>query len=119
MRSAVVSQPKGTTSTGMRVVAPSPGTTLRSSAMITSRALEAATIFSRSSAPPRPFTRSSVPSAISSAPSIVRSMWRCVAKSVIGIPPASAWARLRSEVGIARMSSFSSRTRRISPSIAK
>ena len=49
-------------------------TTLLSSATMTRRAVALATIFSRSSAPPRPLMRWSVPTSTSSAPSMVRSM---------------------------------------------
>ena len=50
------------------------GTNLVSSAMITSRRLMTATIFSRNSAPPMPLIRLRSSSPISSAPSIVRSI---------------------------------------------
>ena len=69
-----------------------PSISFGSSATITSRSLAAATIFSRSRAPPRPLIRLSEPVSISSAPSIVRSNRRCSAKLVSGMPPV---ARLR------------------------
>jgi hypothetical protein len=67
-----------------------------------SRRLATATIFSRSSAPSSPLIRLSVPRSTSSAPSVVRSIRRCSAKDVSGIPAAAAWAAVPSDVGMSR-----------------
>ena len=100
-RSAVVSQPNGTTSTGSRCGSAQPIDQLPAHRRRSPADRDAAaTIFSRSSAPPRPLIRLSEPSSISSAPSIVMSSRRCSAKLVSGMPPARAWAPLRSEVGM-------------------
>jgi hypothetical protein len=75
---------------------------LEPSTMIMSRRLATATIFSRSSAPSSPLIRLSVPRSTSSAPSVVRSIRRCSAKDVSGIPAAAAWAAVPSDVGMSR-----------------
>ena len=109
---------EATTSTGTGTVAPSRSTSFGASATITSRSLAAATIFSRSNAPPRPLIRFSEPRAISSAPSIVSAIRRCSAKVVSVMPPSRACFALRSEVGMPRI--FSPwRTRSASASMAK
>ena len=81
-RALVTSRPKVTTSTGTGACVPRRSTSLAPSTMMASRRLAAATIFSRSKAPPSPLIRFSVPRSTSSAPSMVRSIWRCSAKDV-------------------------------------
>ena len=93
----VAASPNGTTSIG-KGKRPSVGTHLLSSAMTIMRAEAAATIFSRSSAPPPPLI--SVRSGpISSAPSMVRSSSGVSSNVVSGMPRLSACARVASEVG--------------------
>ena len=93
----VAASPNGITSTGSGK-RPSTSTHLVSSAITIMRSEAAATIFSRSSAPPPPLIRLSAGS-ISSAPSTVRSS-RSISSSVVsGTPQRSASARVASEVG--------------------
>ena len=94
------SMPKATTSTGTGACVPSRSTSLAPSTMMASCRLALATIFSRSKAPPSPLIRFKVPRSTSSAPSIVRSIWRCSAKEDSGMPAALACAAVRSDVGM-------------------
>nr|GMD21924.1 Lipoprotein signal peptidase [Ipomoea batatas] len=88
----VNSQQKGTISTGMASPLPPKCPTSFDSSTITTNFLDAAsTIFSRSSDPPRPFTRFMCGST-SSAPSMARSRIGCAFKSDKGIPSATACA---------------------------
>ncbi len=93
----VAPSPNGTTSIGSGK-RPSIGTHLLSSAITTMRAEAAATIFSRSSAPPPPLIRVRS-GAISSAPSTVRSSSGVSSSVVSGTPSRSASRRVASEVG--------------------
>src|SRR5579863_4321475 len=102
IRRAVDCHPNGITSTGT-TPQPSRSTSFDSSATITSRALALATIFSRSSAPPRPLIKFSVPSSTSSAPSIVKSTRGWSESVESGMPSARACSAVRSEVGIPTM----------------
>ncbi len=99
----VTPRPKWLTSMG-RGKRPSISTRLDWSAITTMRFETAATIFSRSSAPPAPLIRFR-PGPISSAPSTVRSSSGVVSRSVSGIPRLSAWAWVTSEVGTQSTSS--------------
>src|SRR6202790_4649824 len=93
----VAARPNGTTSTGSGK-RPSASTHLESSAITIMRSDAAATIFSRSSAPPPPLMRLSAGS-ISSAPSTVRSS-RSISSSVVkGTPQRTASSRVASDVG--------------------
>jgi hypothetical protein len=75
-----------TISTGMAsLLPPRPSTSLVSSTMHTNFLDAISTIFSRSSAPPRPFTTSSLGST-SSAPSIATSMAGCSSSVARGMP---------------------------------
>src|SRR5512146_1129008 len=69
-----------------------------SSTMIIRRRLVTATSFSRSSAPPRPLTRSSEGRITSSAPSMLRYSVTTSSSSASGIPRRCASPRVRSEV---------------------
>jgi hypothetical protein len=91
---------KATTSTGSDVRVPSRSTILLPSTTIARRWLAAATIFSRNKAPPSPLIRLSVQCSTSSAPSIVRSIWRCSLNEVSGMSAAFARAAVRSDVGM-------------------
>jgi hypothetical protein len=86
----VTSSPKGTTSTGTGAFIANRSTSLPASTTMARRWLAAATIFSRSNAPPDPLIRFSVPRSTSSAPSIVRSICRCSLNEVSGISTAVA-----------------------------
>ena len=97
MAACVAASPNGITSTGSGK-RPRTSTHLVSSAITIMRSDAAATIFSRNSAPPPPLIRLSAGST-SSAPSIVRSRWSISSSVVSGIPHASAWARVASDVG--------------------
>ncbi len=93
----VAPRPNGMTSTG-NGKRPSVGTHLVSSAITIMRSEAAATIFSRSSAPPPPLIRLSSGS-ISSAPSTVMSRWSISSNVVSGTPQRTASRRVASEVG--------------------
>ena len=86
--------------TGSGVWFPSRFTSFVSSMMTIMRSVAAATIFSRSNAPPRPLISSRVPVCTSSAPSIVRSINGCSPRSDSLMPSPRACAAVRSEVGI-------------------
>ena len=97
MARRVAARPNGMTSTGSGK-RPSASTHLESSAITIMRSDAAATIFSRSKAPPPPLMRLSAGS-ISSAPSTVRSS-RSISSSVVrAMPHRAASARVASEVG--------------------
>ena len=85
-RACVAASPNGITSTGSGK-RPRTSTHLVSSAITIMRSDAAATIFSRSSAPPPPLIRLSAGS-ISSAPSTVRSSWSISSSVVSGMPHA-------------------------------
>src|SRR5262245_44462015 len=98
----VAPAPNGTISTA-RGNAPNVATCFERSAMITNRRELAATIFSRTRAPPPPLIRSSLGS-ISSAPSIVRSSVPTLSRLVSRMPSAVASCCVASDVGTATMS---------------
>jgi len=87
----------GTTSTGIRPRAPSSSTSLSAPTTITWRRDDVATMRSRTSAPPQPFTRSRS-GATSSAPSTVTSSSRS-SRSARGIPTDRASRAVTSDVG--------------------
>ena len=99
----VAARPKGTTSTG-NGKAPSRRTSFVSSAITAIRWEAAATIFSRSKAPPPPLISLSSRS-ISSAPSTVRSSSGTSSSVASGMPSAFAWAAVASDVATQRTSS--------------
>src|SRR5262245_4353861 len=99
----VAPAPNGTISTA-RGNAPSVATCFDRSPMITNRRELAATIFSRTRAPPPPLIRLSLGS-ISSAPSMVRSSVSTSSRLVSRIPREVASCCVASDVGTATMSS--------------
>src|SRR6185295_78975 len=88
----------GITSTGIRPRSPSARTSLSGPTRITCRLDTAATIRSRTSAPPKPFTMSRF-GATSSAPSTVRSSSTSSASPMIGMPRSRAWRSVTADVG--------------------
>ncbi len=102
---AVACQPNCVTSTGTGMRSPSRRTSFSWSTTTMKRALAAATIFSRKRAPPWPLIKSRVEHRTSSAPSIARSIRRCSAKLVSGMPSRRAKSAVCSEVGMATTAS--------------
>src|SRR5262245_5758429 len=94
----------GITSTGMRPRCPSRSTSFSGPTRMTCRRDAAATMRSRTSAPPQPFTRSRL-GATSSAPSTVRSRMTFSSSSIIAMPRASACLAVASEVAAPTMRS--------------
>src|SRR5438445_5110997 len=96
--SAAKRQPNGWTSTGTGAFDPRRDTSLDSSTITTNFLDAAATIFSRSSAPPNPLMRSSFGST-SSAPSTQRSGGVRSSSDVSGIPSSFATSAVAKDVG--------------------